>query len=234
MMNSPDLPVSQLPEHAAPTTILGWFGHCRVRLMDSASEPGTSPTLLGRLRRSPADQSAWAEFVERYGRKIYGWCRQGGLQDADAEDVTQMVLARLADKMRAFAYDPTRSLRGWLRTLAQHAWDDFNAARRRVGAGSGDTDVLDRLYSLEARDELARQLDEECERELLEEAMVRVRLRVEPRTWDAFRLLAVEGRSGAEAAAQLGMKVATVFVARSKVQRMIQEQARKLDAPEKD
>jgi len=201
--------------------------------VDNTSDTRTSPTLLGRLCRAPADQSAWAEFVERYGRKIYGWCRQWGLQDADAEDVTQMVLARLADKMRAFAYDPARSFRGWLRTLAQHAWSDF-VARRRVGVGSGDTSILDRLYGIEARDDLARQLDEECERELLEEAMVRVRLRVEQRTWDAFQLLALDGRSGAETAAQLGMKVPTVFVARSKVQRMIQEEARKLDAPEKD
>jgi len=198
--------------------------------MDSTSEPGTSPTLLGRLGRAPADQSAWAEFVERYGPKIYGWCRQWGLQDADAQDVTQMVLTRLADKMRAFAYDPARSFRGWLRTLTQHAWSDFLTGRRRVGLGSGDTDVLDRLHSIEARDDLTRQLDEECERELLEAAMVRVRLRVEPRTWEAFRLLALDGRSGVETAAQLGMKVATVFVARSKVQRMIQEEARKLDA----
>lgn len=202
--------------------------------MDNAAEPRTSPTLLGRLQHAPADQSAWAEFVERYGRKIYGWCRQWGLQDADAQDVTQMVLARLADKMRAFTYDPARSFRGWLRTLAHHAWSDFVTDRRRGGLGSGDTDILDLLHSVEAGDDLARQLEEECERDLLEQAMARVRLRVEPRTWDAFRLLAMDGRSGAEAAQQLGMKVATVFVARSKVQRMIQEEARKLDAPEKN
>ena len=145
-----------------------------------------------------------------------------------------MVLTRLADKMRAFTYDPGRSFRGWLRTLTRHAWSDFITGRQRVGLGSGDTGVLDHLNSIEACDDLAQQLDEECERELLDAAMVRVRLRVEPRTWDAFRLLALDGRSGVEAAAQLGMKVATVFVARSKVQRMIQEEARKLDAPDKD
>jgi RNA polymerase sigma factor (sigma-70 family) len=202
--------------------------------MDSASEPRTSPTLLGRLRRAPADQSAWAEFVDRYGRKIYGWCRHWGLQDADAEDVMQTVLARLADKMQAFAYDPRRSFRGWLRTLAHHTWSDFVADPGRAARGSGDPQILDRLHSVEARDDLARHLDEQCERDLLEEAMIRVRLRVEARTWDAFRLLALEGRSGAEAGAQLGMKVATVFVARSKVQRMIQEEVRKLDAPDDD
>jgi DNA-directed RNA polymerase specialized sigma24 family protein len=59
--------------------------------------------------------------------------------------------------------------------------------------------------------------------------MARVRLRVQPHTWQAFQLLALEGRSGAEVAAQLNMKVATVFVARSKVQKMIQEEVRQLE-----
>ena len=85
--------------------------------MDSSSGSHTSPSLLGRLQQEPADQQAWAEFVERYGRRIYGWCRQAQLQEADAEDVTQMVLVQLAKRMRSFAYDPSKSFRGWLRTL---------------------------------------------------------------------------------------------------------------------
>ena len=101
--------------------------------MDASSGSYTSPTLLGRLRQEPADQGAWAQFVERYGRRIYTWCRQGKLQEADAEDVTQMVLVRLAQRMRAFAYDPSRSFRGWLRTLTRHAWSDFVHAAGRPG-----------------------------------------------------------------------------------------------------
>lgn len=202
--------------------------------MDSAPEPRTSPTLLGRLRHAPADQSAWVEFVDRYGRRIYGWCRRWGLQDADAQDVTQMILARLSNKMQEFAYDPTRSFRGWLMTVAHNVWSDFVSDRRRAGLTIGDTTVIELLNSVEVGDDLTRQLDEECQRDLLENAMLRVRQRVEARTWDAFRLLALEGRSGAETATQLGMKVATVFVARSKVQRMILEEARKLDAPDQE
>jgi RNA polymerase sigma-70 factor (ECF subfamily) len=41
--------------------------------------------------------------------------------------------------------------------------------------------------------------------------------------------LALEGVSGAEAAARLGMKVATVFVARSKVQKKIQDEVRRVE-----
>jgi RNA polymerase sigma-70 factor (ECF subfamily) len=194
----------------------------------------TSPTLLGRLACIPADQAAWGEFAERYGRKIYGWCRHWQLQEADAEDVTQRVLLKLAQKMRTFAYDPSKSFRAWLKTVTHHAWRDFVESRNRPGAGSGDTGVLEQLHTVQARDALVEELDAEFARELLDEAMARVRLRVQPHTWQAFHLLAVEGQSGAEAAEKLNMKVATVFVARSKVQKMIAEEVRKLEgrAPE--
>jgi RNA polymerase sigma-70 factor (ECF subfamily) len=189
----------------------------------------TSPTLLGRLACVPTDQAAWGEFAERYGRKIYGWCRHWQLQEADAEDVTQQVLLKLAQKMRTFAYDPSRSFRAWLKTVTHHAWRDFVEARNRPGAGSGDTAVVQQLQTVQARDALVEELDEEFARDLLDEAMARVRLRVQPHTWQAFHLLAVEGRSGAEAGERLGMNVATVFVARSKVQKMLQEEVRKLE-----
>jgi RNA polymerase sigma-70 factor (ECF subfamily) len=189
----------------------------------------TSPTLLGRLGSVPADQGAWGEFAERYGRKIYGWCRHWQLQEADAEDVTQQVLLKLAHKMKTFTYDPSKSFRAWLKTVTHHAWRDFVEGHNRPGAGSGDTQVLERLQSVAARDNLVAELDEEFARDLLEEAMARVRLRVQPHTWQAFQQLALENRSGAEVAAQLNMKVATVFVARSKVQKMIQEEVRKLE-----
>jgi RNA polymerase sigma-70 factor (ECF subfamily) len=197
--------------------------------MASAESGPTSPTLLGRLGRVPADQAAWAEFAERYGRKIYRWCRYWGLQEADAEDVTQDVLLRLARKMRDFTYDPARSFRAWLKTVTHHAWRDFAGGLDRPGAGSGDSRTLELLQTVEARDALVNALDEEYERELLDEALARVRLRVQPHTWQAFHLLAVEGRAGADAAAELGMKVAAVFVARSKVQKMAREEIRKLE-----
>lgn len=146
--------------------------------------------------------------------------------------MTQIVLLKLARRMRTFTYDPGRSFRAWLKTVTHHAWRDFVEGRARPGAGSGDTGVLELLHTLQARDQLVGELDEELSRDLLDEAMARVRLRVQPHTWQSFHLLAVEGRCGADAAAQLGMKVATVFVARSKVQKMIQQEVRRLEGRE--
>jgi RNA polymerase sigma-70 factor (ECF subfamily) len=197
--------------------------------MDGASGSLTSPTLLGRLRSNPNDESAWRDFVARYGPKILRWCRNWKLQEADSEDVTQSVLVKLARQMRHFDYDPSGSFRGWLKTLTQHALADFLAARKRTGHGSGDSDVWERLQSVEARTELVKQLEAEYDQELLAEAMARIRLRVAANKWRAFELTAIDGLSGAAAAAQLGMKVATVFTAKSKVQKLIQDEIRKLD-----
>ncbi len=196
--------------------------------METGPLPTTRITLLGRLRQDATDQAAWNEFVERYGRHIFRWCRQWQLQDADAEDVTQDVLARLAQKLRTFAYDPSGSFRGWLKTLAHHAWRDFVDAGRTAQA-AGDSQVWRLLQTVEAREDLVRKLQEAFDLELLEEAKARVRLRVAPHTWEAFRLAALESQPVAEVAAVVGMQVAMVYVARSKVQKMLQEEIRNLE-----
>src|SRR5262249_44542995 len=121
----------------------------------------TSPTLLGRLCQNQNDEQAWQAFVERYGPKIYGWCRQWQLQEMDAEDVTQNVLLGLARKLRTFVYDPQRSFRGWLRTLTNHALADFVADRSRPDSSSGDTRVLEILKGVEARADLLVRLEEQ-------------------------------------------------------------------------
>src|SRR5262249_45723629 len=116
--------------------------------MADAPLPTTRVTLLARLRQNPTDEAAWDEFVECYGRHIYRWCRQWQLQEADAEDVTQDLFVKLAQKLRTFAYDPSLSFRGWLKTLAHHAWRDFVDGRRPVPAGSS-SQAWDKMQMLE-------------------------------------------------------------------------------------
>jgi RNA polymerase sigma-70 factor (ECF subfamily) len=182
----------------------------------------TRHSLLVRLRHAPPDQQAWAEFVDRYGRQIHAWCRRWGLQETDAQDVTQTVLLQLASKLRTFTYDPSLRFRAWLKTLTHHAWSDFLGARRPVVPG-GDSTIQDLLDTAQARDDLAQRLQEAFDQELLELAVARVRQRIEPHTWEAYRLTALEGLAGAEAAAQLKMEVGTVYKAKSKVHAMLQE-----------
>jgi RNA polymerase sigma-70 factor (ECF subfamily) len=197
--------------------------------MANSADLETRASLLERLGRTPTDAEAWREFAVHYGAVVLEWCRKWDLQEADAQDVTQNVMLKLAEKMQSFAYDPAKSFRGWLRTLAHHAWADFVEGRKRPGHGSGDSAVGRILDSTQAREELSQRLEAQYDRELLELASQVVRLRITPQTWDAFRLTAVDGLSGADAAQRLGMSVAHVFTARHRVQTMLREEIAKRD-----
>jgi RNA polymerase sigma-70 factor (ECF subfamily) len=178
---------------------------------------------LGRLRQNPRDEKSWSEFVERYGAMMLTWCARWGLQPNDAEDVTQNVLVQLAKQMREFEYDPDGSFRGWLRTLAYRAWCDLIASQSRKRQQYMSDEVLAVLESEDACRAFLEQIDSEARQDRLEEAMERARLRVEPHTWRAFELTALQNVSGDEAALQLNMNIGAVYVAKSRIVRMIRQ-----------
>ena len=196
--------------------------------MGEPSEPRTGSTLLT-LVRNPADPQAWEAFVDRYTPLVAGWCRRWQLQSADVQDVTQEVLLKLARHIRKFPYDPAKGhFRGWLLTLTRNVWRDLRESRRRARWPSGDSHIQRLLEEQEDRNGLAEALDQGFLVELYQEAQARVQLRVSRDTWQAFRLLAIEGRPGAEVAAQLRVKVAAVYAARHRVQKMLAAEIQKL------
>lgn len=199
--------------------------------MERDSIDRTSATLLDRVGLSPSDEVAWERFVDLYGSRIRGWCRQWGLQTADSEDVTQEVLLRLAQKLRSYQYDPSRSFRGWLRTVTHHTLADYLADRKRQCSGSGDDDVLEQLQSVQARDDLIERLGDQFDAELVAMACARARARVEPQTWEAFRLTAYENLSGEDVAARLGMTRVSVFKAKSRVMEFLRQEIKQLEEP---
>jgi RNA polymerase sigma factor (sigma-70 family) len=196
--------------------------------MSELSASQTHASLLARLRENPFDQEAWNHFVDRYGRKIYKWCVHWNLQSADAEDVTQIVLLKLAIKMRTFVYDPARSFRAWLKTVTHHAWRDYVDSRRGAARGAGSHDINALLENQALPDDLDYFLEEEHQRTLLEEAMALVQARVEPKTWQAFHFQALEQKSGSEAAEQVGLSIAAAFMAKSRVQTMLRQETARL------
>jgi RNA polymerase sigma-70 factor (ECF subfamily) len=203
--------------------------------MQGDRDSRTRSTLLYRLR-DLADQEAWTEFLERYAPRIYGWCRRYQLQEADAADVTQEVLGRLVRAMRTFEYDASRgSFRGWLKTVTNNAIRDFGQSLRRPGRGTGDSATVKNLEAIQAPDALAAltlTIEAEAERELLREAETRVQLRVKPHTWQAYHQTAVELRPAAEVAVALNMPVGEVYVAQSRVLKLLSQEVARLDHPE--
>ena len=197
--------------------------------MVAHDESRTSISLLRRVALFPRDEAAWGEFVNRYGKKILKWCCDRGLQDADALDVSQIVLERLAVRLRCFVYDPFQSFRGFLRKMTSDAVCDAIATRARVGA-SGASDSVRLLADIEARDDLIGRLEKEFDLEILDEATRTVRQKVMGHTWDAYHLTTEKGLSGAQAAAQLGISVERVFVGKGRVLKMLQKEVHRLES----
>src|SRR5262245_51658721 len=95
----------------------------------------TSFSLLERLRQ-PGERDAWRRFVHLYTPLLMHWARDVGLDDNDAADLVQEVLLLLMKKLPEFAYDPSRSFRGWLHTLTINKWRE--ALRRKSAATAGE------------------------------------------------------------------------------------------------
>lgn len=183
----------------------------------------TSVSLLLRIGRNRNDETAWREFVDRYGSRIYGWCIHRKLPPADAEDVTQNVLMRLAQKLEQFEYDSSQSFRGWLRRMTENAITDYVRARKKDLA-KGGTSVILLMAGEPARTELADHLAEAFDLELLDEAKSRVRMRVNESRWKSWDLTANQNLTGKEVAQRLGISVGTVYANKNQVQKLIREE----------
>jgi RNA polymerase sigma-70 factor (ECF subfamily) len=189
-----------------------------------ADSPSTRPSLLVRIRNAQ-DRQAWAEFVDLYAPLVYGFARKHGLQDADAADLTQDVLRAVSQAAAHLDYDPRRgSFRGWLFTIVRNKLRNFRASRKRQARGTGDTDVQNVLMDQPARAEDASALwDQEYEQRLFAWAAAQVREGCQETTWQAFAQTAVEGKDAKEVARQLGMTVAAVYLAKSRVLARLKE-----------
>jgi RNA polymerase sigma factor (sigma-70 family) len=197
-------------------------------MADSAT---TRPSLLLRIR-DPRDRQAWEEFVEIYAPLVYGFARKHGLQSADAADLTQEVLRSVAGAAGRLEYDPGRgSFRGWLFTVVRNRLRNFLAGQRRQCRGSGDPDVAQLLEAVPAPEEDDSALwDRDYEQRLFAWAAEQVRETCQETTWRAFWLTAVEGWSGKDAAAVLGISRAAVYLARRRVTLRLREQVQQLQA----
>jgi RNA polymerase sigma-70 factor (ECF subfamily) len=132
-------------------------------------------------------------------------------------------------KLRTFAYDPRKgSFRGWLKTVTRHAWCDYLASWQRAGMAGERKQVLQGMETLEAREDLMKTLAETFDLEVFSEAQARVQLQVTPRDWKIFESLALEGRPGPLVAKELGMTVTAVLMAKSRVQKKLRQEVRRL------
>jgi RNA polymerase sigma-70 factor (ECF subfamily) len=190
--------------------------------------PQTRPSLLVRIRDAEDDE-AWGQFVEIYAPLVYGFLRKHGLQDADAGDLTQETLRAVARAAGDLEYDPERgTFRAWLFTIVRNKLRNFLASPKRRERGAGDSDVQQRLAEIPNPDDGSEWWDQEYERRIFRWAAEQVRTEVQPKTWQAFWMTAVEGKPVKAVPKELGLTVASVYLAKSRVTARLKEHVQQL------
>ncbi|WP_198953697.1 RNA polymerase sigma factor [Rhodopirellula sp. MGV] len=198
--------------------------------------PVTRATLLMRLRDAN-DYEAWEDFLRDYGPMLYRFVRSRGLQDADAADIVQDVFRRVGMAIGKLEYDKEKGgFRAWLFTITRNRlYTYFEKQKRSAGNTANDTAQLELLsQAADERNELAEQWELEHLRSLAASAMKRVEENSDPKTWSAFRITAVEGRSAADAAEELSMSTGAIYVAKSRVTARLRAEIKKLQQDEGD
>jgi RNA polymerase sigma-70 factor (ECF subfamily) len=201
--------------------------------MTRPESQSTPQTLFEKLLRDEKYGTLLQEIASRYRDLILGYCRARGLRDDQPDEVAQVVLLRLAEKLHGFQYDRTKSFRGWLYTVTRneanrfHEWQKRAAEFGMIGTGGNKTNDLLNEQSDGAKeaDVIAAEADEF---KLYEQACEAVRNNVNAATWIAFAQTTLENRPARIVSSELGITVKAVYGAKARVLEMLRAQVERL------
>ncbi len=178
----------------------------------------TSATLLERLN-DRSDSVAWRRLVDLYSPLINAWLRRHGVPAEDAEDLTQEVLEIVVREVSRFRHNGrVGAFRTWLRTITINCLRQSLRSRRFRVQATGSPDITMMLDQLEdPASNLSQRWDREHDQHVLERLLELIEPDFRPATWKAFRRQIIDGASAETVAAELGLTVNAVLIAKSRV-----------------
>jgi RNA polymerase sigma-70 factor (ECF subfamily) len=182
-----------------------------------------STELLAGLKGHQGD--AWRRLVGLYGPVVLGWCKGNGLQASDAEDVVQEVFRTVLMRIGEFHRGrPGDTFRGWLWTITRFKIGDH--LRRRAGQpqAAGGSEARDQLEQVPAESwRQSSEADRATTSGLYWRALELIRGEFEEVSWKAFWRVVGEGHRPADVAADLGISLNAVYLAKSRILRRLRE-----------
>lgn len=193
--------------------------------------PQTRSSLIAQAQ-SPEDRDAWDQFVLIYRPVIYRMARRRGMQDADAQDLSQDVLIRISKSIKGWVPQEGVRFRHWLRKVASNAIVTALTKSKPLGIvnGSAAEQILAETPEASA---VTSELHDECFREQYLRAAAIVRVDVSSATWAAFERTVIQGQSCEEAAESLGKSLGTIYAARSRILKRLQLEIQRLEGDAK-
>jgi RNA polymerase sigma-70 factor (ECF subfamily) len=169
---------------------------------------------------------SWAKMVRLYAPLVLLWCRRcglGGPRSQEATDVVQEVFMTVCKKIATFTKDAKpAAFRRWLKAIFNNKMREYRRIRRNVDV---DPAVLDQAPAPDN----PSHADGCSERVLLIRRLLElIRCEFERLTWEAFWMVAADGCSAEDAAEKLGMRVGSVYTAKSRVLKRLKQELKAL------
>ncbi len=185
----------------------------------------TSVSLLDRLRAARPDDPDWRRLEEIYQPLIRRWLgRVPGIGD-EADDLTQEVFLVMVREIPRFEHQREGSFRAWVRQVTVNVLRNHRRRQfRRLAVGLDPCNAF--LEGLtKPNSELAREWDLDHDRHIFQELQMTVRPEFASSTWEAFRRFALDGVPASQVAAELGLSVNAVTLAKSRILKRLREEA---------
>ena len=210
--------------------------------VETESGLATRPSLLARLK-DWSQQTAWREFDQDYAPLLRNIARKAGLTNAEVDDVVQETLIAVAKKIGTFAHAGNRgSFRSWLYQQARWRIADRFRARRQHGeplprpAGDSAAELPETALKpgvprveQSVDSSFQRLWDIEWDDYVRQTALKSVKSRVSPRQFQLFDLSVLQGLSVSDTAQAAGASKAAVYMAKSRVARLVKREAMALN-----
>jgi RNA polymerase sigma-70 factor (ECF subfamily) len=203
---------------------------------ESRETAATRASIFVKLKTSDLQprELAWRQFYQRYAPVISSYAYRNGATRQQADEIVQDIISGFFEASPRFVYDPARGrFRGYLKACVVRALQRRKLTRSRACAVS--VDELDVLPDKRGKsdDELWENL---WQQQILRRAMEIVREQYTRKgkllTFQAFEQNVVKGIDASETAKSLGMNVASVHAAKSRVTEKLREVRALLDDEE--
>ena len=179
------------------------------------------------------NESAWQRLFDLYAGFVFSIARSKGLNDADADDIVQVVFTDLARNLPTFQYDRAKGrFRSYLAGLVHWRVTD------KLKAGKRDADLKASFW--EEAKVASSDDDAFAEREwqaaALEEALRRIKPDIKPEHYAAFVASAIEGQDTETVSKLYGISSDNLYQIRKRLTMKLRETVAsvlaEMDAPD--
>ena len=184
----------------------------------------TKRSLLSKIKEG--DAVRWEEFYRTYAPLIWIRGRDRNLTPSERQDLIQDVMVSMFSGIGHFKYDTAKGrFRDYIRKIIDRRAVDI-IRKRDIAQSVGDD--IEHAVDDHGRDDDDKKWTDYWKEHVFTQALVELKGEIEPKTYQAFELYAIDGWSVAETAKFTGMSASSVYVAKNRAMEKLKDIISKL------